>query len=204
MRRSHKYLATGAVAAAAVLIVAGMVLWSQYGQNDLTPIDQFFVVTYDGTPSINASGYSLKVNGSVEHALSFTLNDLKLLPSFDETIRLTCVDGPSGLANWTGVRLSILLQMAGVNASAVKVVFRCADGFSTDLTVAQANQSDVMICYLMDGVDLPQNQGYPVRLVAPGYFGYKWAKWIVGIELVDYNYLGYWESRGYSDNGRMN
>ena len=51
----------------------------------------------------------------------------------------------------------------------------------------------------MNGVDLPREHGFPLRLVAPGKYGYKWAKWITRIELVDYDEKGYWESRGYPD-----
>jgi len=60
---------------------------------------------------------------------------------------------------------------------------------------------DTILAYKMNGVTLPEEQGYPLRLVVPDKVGYKWVKWIVKIELVDYEYEGYWESMGYSNIG---
>ena len=80
------------------------------------------------------------------------------------------------------------------------MLFLCADGYSSDLTIEEARLSDVLICYEMNGSPLPPEQGFPVRMVVPDHWGYKWAKWVTDIEVVNYDAKGYWESHGWSDN----
>jgi hypothetical protein len=140
------------------------------------------------------------VDGTVQNNLSFTLDQLKALPSVTETATLRSVSGPTGRANWTGVMLSTILDMAGLEPSSMKVVFHSADDYSSDLTIDEARNSDVLVCYEMNGEPLPAGQDFPIRMVVPDHWGYKWAKWVTHIEVVDYDYKGYWESRGWSDN----
>jgi hypothetical protein len=82
-------------------------------------------------------------------------------------------------------------------------VFYGADGYSSSITLDYAMQDDVILAYEMNGEVLPEEQGYPLRLVAPGKYGYKWVKWITHIELVDHDYRGFWESRGWSDDATI-
>jgi len=93
------------------------------------------------------------------------------------------------------VRLGFLLEQAGVSPSAVKVAFYDDYGYSTDLTIATATREDVIVAYERDGVPLDEK----LRLVLPGKWGYKWISGVTHIELVDYDFTGVWESRGYSD-----
>jgi hypothetical protein len=146
----------------------------------------------------------MMVDGTVQHNLTFTLDQLKALPSITEIETLRCVSGPTGRANWTGVMLRIILDMAGLNSSSKKVVFLGADSFTSDLTIDEARLADVLVCYEMNGEPLPAEQGFPIRIVVPDHWGYKWAKWVTHIEVVDYDYLGYWESKGWSDNAWIN
>jgi hypothetical protein len=121
-----------------------------------------------------------------------------------EVVTLKCVAGPQGTANWTGVRLSAILDMAGLKTESREIVFHAEDGFSSSLEIVDATQPDVILAYEMNGETLPVDHGFPVRLVVPGKFGYKWVKWIVAIQVVDYDYKGYWESRGYDDDADVN
>lgn len=147
------------------------------------------------------SEWHLAITGLVDQPLNLSLSDLKSMPQTTEDATLYCVDfpgialagGPQAL--WTGVKLSDLLHQVGIQPTALKAVFYAADGYSTDLYLFRAAQDDVLIAYANNGTDLSE----VLRLVVPGNWGYKWISQLTRIELVSYNYLGFWESRGYSD-----
>ena len=185
---------------ATIIVIAAFVVVQNNSENTITSNNNFPVVSYNGTPAIDPTTYHLVVDGTVQHNLTFTLDQLKALPSVTETETLRCVAGPSGTANWTGVMLRTLLDMAGLQPSSMKVAFLCADNYSSDLTIDEARLSDVLVCYEMNGQPLPADQGFPIRIVVPDHWGYKWAKWVTNIEVMDYDYKGYWESNGWSDN----
>ena len=169
----------------------------------LTPNAEFPVVSIGSTPQIDASNWNFTIYGDVDNAITYDYANLTTLPNVTEIARLTCVDGPTGVAEWGGVPLNTILTAAGVHSDAVAVVFYCADGYSTSLAIPKENTSDVLLAWQMNYVPLPPDQGYPVRVVAPNELGYKWAKWVTGIEVVNYVYLGYWESRGWSNNAEI-
>jgi len=183
-----------------LVLAAGLAVVQNNELQSITPLKDFPVVSIDGTPTIDPATYVLVVDGTVQHRLALNLTELKALPSVTETEALRCVSGPTGRAEWTGVMLRTVLDMAGLNGSSMKVVFYSADGFTTDLNITESRLANVLICYQMDGVPLPPDQGFPVRIVVPDYWGYKWAKWVTHIEVVDFDYKGFWESRGWSDN----
>jgi DMSO/TMAO reductase YedYZ molybdopterin-dependent catalytic subunit len=195
-----RYVAMMTILSVVVLIGSAAAADDSSDGEGITPNDRFPVISINGTPAIDPSTYRLAVNGTVQNDLGFTLDDLKALPAVSETATLRSVSGPEGRANWTGVMLRTILDMAVLESSSQKVVFRSADGYSTDLTVDEVLLADVLVCYEMNGEPLPAKQGFPVRIVVPDHWGYKWAKWVTNIEVVDYDYKGYWESRGWSDN----
>ena len=168
-------------------------------QSEITPNDEFFVVSIGSSPQIDIELWVLRVDGLVESPLNFTYENITTFPRISEIETLKCVDGPTGTANWTGVRLKGILEMADLKENATEVVFYGADGYSSSLTIEDASESDVILAYEMNGETLPVDQGYPLRVVAPGKYGYKWVKWITHIEIIDYDYKGYWESRGWDD-----
>jgi DMSO/TMAO reductase YedYZ molybdopterin-dependent catalytic subunit len=141
---------------------------------------------------------SLVLDGLVESPLNLTFDDLSGMPKTTEYVELYCVDYPTvpvEKGDWTGVRLGLLLEQAGVSPEAVKLAFYADDGYSTDLTIATAMREDIVLAYERDG--MPLSEG--LRLVVPGKWGYKWISGLTHIELVDYDFTGVWESRGYSD-----
>jgi hypothetical protein len=79
------------------------------------------------------------------------------------------------------------------------VIFYAVDGFHSSLTIEDAMADDVLLAYEMNGEPLPEEQGYPLRLVVPGKYGYKWVKWIDQVQVVDYDHKGFWELRGWND-----
>ena len=138
------------------------------------------------------------VDGFVQRPLNLTFDELVAMPRSTVNAELYCVDAPGILlaeGNWTGVRLGLILEKAGVSPEAVKVAFYAEDGYTTDLTVTTAMREDIILAYEKDGEPLPEK----LRLVVPGKWGYKWISRVTHIELVDYDFKGFWESRGYSD-----
>jgi len=140
------------------------------------------------------------VTGLVDHELTLTLEDLLSRADTSVEAELICVSGQSfGTHNWTGVKLKDLLGEASVRSNAVKVAFHAADGYSTDLAISDASRDDVIVAVFKDGEPLEEG----TRLVVPGKWGYKWISGIVGIELVDFDFKGTWESAGYSDDAAI-
>ncbi|WP_434028152.1 molybdopterin-dependent oxidoreductase [Streptomyces graminofaciens] len=150
-------------------------------------------------PRKTAKNYRLTVDGLVDKPTSYTLADLRALPQTRMVKDVQCVTGwrvPD--TPFEGVRLSALLDAAGVRSSAGAVRFTCFDGAYTEsLTLEQARRSDVLVALRMQDKDIGHNHGGPVRLyVAPMYF-YKSAKWLSGITVTEKVEPGYWEERGY-------
>ncbi|MFI9546192.1 molybdopterin-dependent oxidoreductase [Streptomyces sp. NPDC052016] len=150
-------------------------------------------------PHKNAETYRLTVDGLVDRPAIHTLADLRALPQTRLVRDVQCVTGwrvPE--TSFEGVRLSTLLDAAGVRAQAGAVRFTCFDGAYTEsLTLAQARRADVLVALRMRDEDLSHAHGGPVRLyVAPMYF-YKSAKWLSGITVTEKVRPGYWEQRGY-------
>lgn len=144
----------------------------------------------------------LVVGGLVEHPLNLTLEELTAMPKTTINATLYCVDYPNSpvaSGNWTGVKLSLILERTQVSSSAIKVAFHADDGFSTDLTIETALRQDVILAYEQNGQVLQEK----LRLVVPGKWGYKWISKLNRIELVDYDFRGFWESRGYSDDAEI-
>ncbi|WP_420802537.1 molybdopterin-dependent oxidoreductase [Streptomyces cavernae] len=150
-------------------------------------------------PRKDSGDYTLKIDGLVDRPASYSLADLRAMPQTRIVRDVQCVTGwrvPE--TPFEGVRLSHLLDAAGVRSSAGAVRFTCFDGVYTEsLTLDQARRADVLVALRMQDKPLSHSHGGPVRLyVAPMYF-YKSAKWLSGITLTDDVRPGYWERRGY-------
>lgn len=148
------------------------------------------------------SELGLVVDGSVQHPLNLTLDEIAAMPKTTVNATLYCVGTPDRSlenGNWAGVRLAFLLENAGVSPDAIKIAFYARDGYTTDLTITQAEQENIILAYEKDGMPLSEN----LRLVVPGRWGYKWISQVDRIELVNYDFKGFYESSGYSDNAEI-
>jgi DMSO/TMAO reductase YedYZ molybdopterin-dependent catalytic subunit len=200
-------------------LALGQSLAREFTEADLSPT---FRVNGTAQPdsedyaALLASGFSdwrLKVTGLVDRPLTFSLADLKRLPSRTQITRHDCVEGWSGIAKWTGVPLGIILQAAGLKINARYAVFHCADEieqtfdgsgrYYESIDLIDAFHPQTILAYGMNGRPLEVGHGAPLRLRVERQLGYKQAKYLMGIELVEsYAYLGngkggYWEDRGY-------
>jgi DMSO/TMAO reductase YedYZ molybdopterin-dependent catalytic subunit len=154
-------------------------------------------------PEISESAYRLTISGLVERPNVFTLADLKAIPSASFTQEFQCVTGWSvPNVEWEGVKLSDLLDAAGVQESATALSFESYDGTDSEsLTLDQAHLPDVIVAYRMLDAPVTTEHGGPVRLYVGPMFGYKSLKWLSAIRVVDRVIPGYWEQNGYPVNG---
>jgi len=144
----------------------------------------------------------LSVEGFIEHPVNISYSEFYGLPMITEEVTCTCVGPPPFdvyTHNWTGVSVSILLEVVGVKPGAVDVVFHASDGYSSSLPMEKALLPSTIIAVEASGRPLTGETGYPFRLVVPCWWGYKWVKFIERIEVVDYDHMGTWENRGYPD-----
>jgi DMSO/TMAO reductase YedYZ molybdopterin-dependent catalytic subunit len=178
--------------------------------SEVTSDRNFYQVDIDiFTPAVDASTWSLQIGGLVKNPKSYSLIDLQSLPKTLEYNTFECVSNDVngnliGNAEWAGVRISDLFSnMGGVLEGAQYVVFYSVDGYSVGIPLAKAMMDDSILAYEMNSVPLPQNHGYPLRAVVPGLYGMMSAKWIRKIQVVNAAYMGYWQTRGWSDVGTV-
>lgn len=150
-------------------------------------------------PCATSDDWKFSINGLVDKPQTLRWEDFLTLPRVVQVSDFHCVEGWSVYRiTYEGVRLADLLDFAGVKPQAKYVKFYSAEGVYTEsLTLEQARLPDVMAAVLLDGKQIPSDLGGPVRLVIPQMFAYKALKWLVGMELIDVPYKGYWEVRGY-------
>ncbi|QOR37674.1 molybdopterin-dependent oxidoreductase [Billgrantia diversa] len=153
--------------------------------------------------------WRLEIGGLVDRPASYSLDDLRAMPSRTQITRHDCVEGWSCIGQWTGVVLGELLDSVGVRDEARFVVFHCADRYSggdlyyESLDMLEAYHAQTLLAYGLNGSDLPIANGAPLRLRAERQLGYKMAKYVMRLELVEsFHHIGrgrggYWEDRGY-------
>ncbi len=185
---------------------------TQYQNQSLTPINAFIEdidqhpdVAIDGTQYINQTTYRLSITGLVNQTVEYTYEDVvNNFQSYQKVATLLCVEGWSVTILWEGVSVNDLLQEAGVSPKATTLIFSASDGYTTSLPLDYVVQNNLILAYKMNNVTLPATAGWPLMLVAQNQYGYKWIKWITGIEVSNNtNYLGYWESEGYPNNATV-
>jgi DMSO/TMAO reductase YedYZ molybdopterin-dependent catalytic subunit len=162
--------------------------------------DRFRIYTITGSfPDIARSKYRLRVTGLVDQPLDLTLDDLESMPKIHFVKDFQCVTGwrvPD--VPWEGVRLSDVLDAAGVQSTARALAFESYDGLDTEsLTLDQARLPDVIVAYRMLGAPVTTEHGGPVRLYVAPMYGYKSLKWLSAIRVVKVAEPGYWEQNGY-------
>jgi len=157
-----------------------------------------------GPQSVEVDGYRLGITGLVEEEQSLTYGEVLAFPSYSKVVTLYCVEGWDATVLWEGVLVRDLLQEAGIGPSANTVIFHAEDGYTSALPLDYIVDSNILLAYKINGVTLPEDNGFPFQVVAEDKWGYKWVRWVTKIELSDDpEYLGYWESRGYSNDGDL-
>jgi DMSO/TMAO reductase YedYZ molybdopterin-dependent catalytic subunit len=197
----------------------GAALAREYTEADISPhfrVNGTSMPDSDQYASLLANQFAdwrLKVDGLVARPTEFSLAALKLMPARTQITRHDCVEGWSAIGKWTGVPLAQILRATGVQPGARYVVFHCADELEKTLDgsgryyesidLVDAFHPQTILAYGMNGKDLGVGHGAPLRLRVERQLGYKSAKYLMRIELVDnLQHLGsgnggYWEDRGY-------
>jgi len=178
--------------------------------SEVTNNDSFYRVAIDiFDPNVAVSDWSLALDGLIANPKSYGLSDLQKLPKAQQYSTFVCVSnlvngGLISNAQWGGVKLSDLFADAGgVAPGATYVVFHSVDGYTVGIPIAKALEPESMLAYEMNGAELPQRHGYPLRAVIPGLYGMMSAKWVNLVELSDSVYLGYWQTRGWSNDATV-
>jgi DMSO/TMAO reductase YedYZ molybdopterin-dependent catalytic subunit len=186
-------------------IALGSVEVRQYHGKALSSINDIQQNAINGIQHINISDYNLVISGLVDRPQNLSYPQVLGFQAYSKVVTLNCVEGWSATILWQGVLISDLIDRAGAQPAANTVIFTGSDGYTTSLPLDYVRNNHILLAYQMNNVTIPTEQGFPFMVVAEDKYGYKWAKWVTGIELSnDPSYKGYWESRGYSNNGDIN
>lgn len=176
---------------------------------EVTPTDKFYVVQKNlSSPAVNPSSWSLGVDGLVDRPLTFSSNQLLSRTLTDEYFTLECVSNEVGgnlisNARWTGVPLQQLFAEAGVQAAATWVQFTCEDDYTVGVPLRRADVPGALVALHMNGERLVADHGFPARVLIPGLYGMMNAKWVKQITLVDHEVVGYWQQKGWTNDGAI-
>jgi DMSO/TMAO reductase YedYZ molybdopterin-dependent catalytic subunit len=177
----------------------------------ITPNGQFYVVSknFVSDPTVNGATWQLRVDGAVQRPYTLNYAEVMALPRNGQYESLMCISNDVGgpymsNAYWEGIPLHDLLERAGgVKPGATKVVFHSADDYSDSIHLSKALEPTTMMALRMNGETLPQGHGFPARMLVPGIYGMKHAKWLTHIEVVNYDFQGYWQQSGWSDSANV-
>jgi sulfane dehydrogenase subunit SoxC len=190
---------------------------------DTTPVGLHYLLIHYDVPGVDTATWRLEIGGRVQRPLTLTLDDLLRRPAVTRAVTMECAgNGRMGLrpralsqpwgleavgnAEWTGTRLWPLLEEAGIEDSAVEILFAGADtGLEADveqryersITIDEAMREEVMLAYALNGGPLPPQHGFPLRLIVPGWYGMTSVKWLTTITAIDAPFEGYQQVRAY-------
>ncbi|MFY9270727.1 MAG: molybdopterin-binding protein [Candidatus Manganitrophaceae bacterium] len=197
------------------LITPRKAMAREYTEADLSPVFPVNGTTNPDTDEYLAlaenhfTGWQLEVGGSVERPARFSLSELRALPSRTQITRHDCVEGWSAIGKWKGVPLSLILERVGPLPQARYVVFYSADPdesgqyYYESIDLEDAYHPQTILAYDLNDQPLPIGNGAPLRLRLERQLGYKMAKYVMRIELVErFDTIaggkgGYWEDQGY-------
>jgi sulfane dehydrogenase subunit SoxC len=185
----------------------------------ITPSDLVFERHHSGVPAIDPKKYKLLVHGLVNRPMVFTLDDLKRLPSVSRVYFLECsgngrsayrgaksdmtpqvIDGMMSNGEWTGVALSVLLHETGTRSSATWLLAEGSDAAKVSRSIPMEKAlDDALVAYAFNGEALRPSNGYPARLLLPGFEGNTCIKWLRRIKLIDQPNMSKDETAKYTD-----
>lgn len=195
-----------------------------FNENIVTPNDAFFVRYHlaDVPLNIDSDKFSVDIKGKVDKPMKLSLADIRKMPAVELLAVNQCSgnsrgfftprvaggqlgNGAMGNARWKGVVLKTILDQAAVQSGAKQVVFGGMDGpvsdktpdFAKALDIDHARDGEVMLAYSMNGQDLPVLNGFPLRLIVPGYYGTYWVKHLNEITVIDDVFDGFWMKTAY-------
>ncbi len=189
----------------------------------VTPTEKFFQASHYGMPEIDPDTYRLEITGLVKRPRAYTLGELKALPRREIDFTLEC-SGNRGFpwflggvynARWTGTPLTAILEEAGVLDNGIEVVFFGSDegeeevkpflvepvamkqNFARSMSLEDAMNPNALLSYAVNGQPLPRPNGFPLRLIAPGWYGVANVKWLKRIEVRATRFMGRFMAKDY-------
>jgi DMSO/TMAO reductase YedYZ molybdopterin-dependent catalytic subunit len=187
----------------------------------LTPKEQFFSIQHMNRPQIDPATYRLKIGGLVKKPAALSLSEIRAMHSIELTAGYECsgnsprsIQGLCSNGRWTGVRLSAVLKQIGVDPRAREVIFFGTDRgkqdvvfraqtfsveqqFGRSITLENALKPEPLLAWALNGEPLTLEQGSPLRLIMPGWYGVSNVKWLAEIHLQEDRYLGNYQARWY-------
>jgi sulfane dehydrogenase subunit SoxC len=190
---------------------------------DITPVGLHYLLTHYDIPDVDPDAWRLEVDGLVDQPLTFSLDDLRARPAVEPAVTMECAGNGRahvephvvsqpwlleavGTARWRGTPVAPLLEEAGIREGAVEVLFTGLDrgveggeeqAYARSLPVDEVLAGDAILAYEVNGVPLPPQHGFPLRLVVPGWYGMTSVKWLGRISVLDAPFDGYQQSHSY-------
>ena len=184
---------------------------------DLTPIGLHYLLIHYDIPQVDPDTWRLEVDGLVERPSSLSLEELRSLPAAEVAVTMECAGNGRalvephvvsqpwlleavGTATWRGVPVTEILTRAGMGEAAADVVFTGLDrgvegeeeqAYARSLSLEEVTASDALLAYEVNGVPLPPQHGFPLRLVVPGWYGMTSVKWLSRITISGERFDGY-------------
>jgi DMSO/TMAO reductase YedYZ molybdopterin-dependent catalytic subunit len=199
-------------------VIKNQLVWEDF-DSWVTPNDKFFSIAHFNRPVIDESNWKLEIGGQVKKPTALTLTEIKSRPRQEVTFTVECsgntglpfFNGGIGNARWAGTPLASILKEVEVLDSGIEVVFWGADegeitradnvkfkqNFARSMSLADAMDPKNILCYEMNGAPLPPDNGFPLRLIAPGWYGIANAKWLKRIDVRDQRFENRFMGRDY-------
>jgi DMSO/TMAO reductase YedYZ molybdopterin-dependent catalytic subunit len=192
-------------------------------RHEITPVGLHYLLIHYDIPAVDPATWRLEVGGRVERPLSLSLDELRARPALSLPVTMECAGNGRalmeprplsqpwlveavGTAEWGGTPLAPLLEEAGLADDALEVLFSGSDRgteggvqqqYERSLPIADALDRQVLLAYDMNGAPLPSQHGFPLRLVAPGWYGMTNVKWLERITVLAEPFEGYQQTVGY-------
>ncbi|MBL7995346.1 molybdopterin-dependent oxidoreductase [bacterium] len=180
-----------------------------FGKMKVSSAKEFYVQSIDEKPpKIDPKKWRLRLDGLFKNSLTLDYEQIRARESVTQMTSLACIGNEVGgqqigNARWTGFRLRDLLEEAGLDKSAKKIIFYCEDIYSTAVDIQSLLNENVMLAYGMNEKPLTREHGFPLRLIIPGRYGMKNPKWLKQLVATEEDYKGYWENFGWSDRAEL-
>jgi DMSO/TMAO reductase YedYZ molybdopterin-dependent catalytic subunit len=217
MKRYLKGLSGLVLVVVVVLLIVQPGVWFSEPPNDsssgefpdfITSNEDYFTTRISTVPVIDRDTYRLEITGLIDNPASFSLVDLRALNLTDLTLTTECIGNPTdgkliSTAVWRGFNVYDLLESLGLSENATGVKYVAADGYYVSHTLDQLRTNGILGALYMNNEELPAVQGFPLRILSPGYYGAKQPAWVISMEVIDTSLEDYWDDRGWDTSPPM-
>jgi DMSO/TMAO reductase YedYZ molybdopterin-dependent catalytic subunit len=215
MKRNHVVLAGVLIAIVAVALLLSTSQLPPLNDNDtsqfpdfITSNEDYFTTRIGNVPIIDRDTYRLEIKGLVDNPTSYSLDELQSLTLMDLPLTVECIGNNKNgrlvaTAVWRGFNVYDLLDSLGISLGATGVRYMAADGYYASHTMEQLQNNGVLGAVYMNGVEIPPVQGFPLRILNPGYYGVKQPAWVTEIEVIDRPLEDYWDDFGWDTSPPM-